>query len=120
MHFSEDDLRSALKRQDPGEGFTQRVMARVNQSESEPERAQRRVWFLRLRPALVALAAVLLLVVAIGVGYRRGQIAQQARARKAEQQAVLALRIANAKLNRVFERVNQRQQNLPKVRRESL
>ena len=32
MHFSEDDLREALKRKDPGEGFTQRVMARVNQA----------------------------------------------------------------------------------------
>ena len=120
MHFSEDDLRSALKRQDPGEGFTQRVMARVNQSASTPERPLHRVWFLRLRPALVAVAAMLLLVVGIGVGYRQEQIAQEARARKAEQQAVLALRIANAKLNRVFERVNQRQQNVPKVRRETL
>ena len=120
MHFSEDDLRGALKRQDPGEGFTQRVMARVNQGSSTPERPPRRAWFLRLRPALVALAAVLLLVAGIGVGYRQKQIAQEARARKAEQQAVLALRIANAKLNRVFERVNQRQQNIPKVRRESL
>ena len=35
MHFSEDDLREALKRKDPGEGFTQRVMARVNQSQAE-------------------------------------------------------------------------------------
>ena len=32
MHFSEDDLREALKRKDPGEGFTQRTMARVNQA----------------------------------------------------------------------------------------
>lgn len=120
MHFSEDDLRSALKRKDPGEGFTQRVMARVNQSASAPERLPRRVWFLRLRPALVAVAAVLLLVIGLAVGYRQEQMAQEGRARKAEQQAVLALRIANAKLNRVFERVNQRQQNVPKVRRESL
>ena len=35
MHFSEDDLREALKRKDPGEGFTQRLMARVNQSKVE-------------------------------------------------------------------------------------
>ena len=35
MHFSEDDLRDALKRKDPGEGFTQRVMARVEQAKSE-------------------------------------------------------------------------------------
>ena len=120
MHFSEDDLRAALKRRDPGEGFAQRVMARVNQAESTPEKPPRRVSFLRLRPALVAVAAVLLLVIGLVVGYRQEQLAQQARARKAEQQAVLALRIANAKLNRVFERVNQRQQDAPKVRRESL
>ena len=29
MQFSEDDLRSALQRKDPGPEFTQRVMARV-------------------------------------------------------------------------------------------
>jgi hypothetical protein len=120
MHFSEDDLRAALKRQDPGEGFTQRVMARVNQGSGAPEKPRRRFWLFQLRPALVTVAAVLLLVIGIGVGYRRQQIAQEARAMKAEQQAVLALRIANAKLNRVFERVNQRQQNVPKVRRETL
>jgi hypothetical protein len=120
MHFSEDDLRAALRRKHPGEGFTNRVMARVNQAGNKTERPLRRVWFLRLRPALVALTAVVLLVVGLAVGYRQEQIAQQARARKAEQQAVLALRIANAKLNRVFERVNQRQQDVPKVRRESL
>lgn len=120
MHFSEDDLRAALKRQDPGEGFTQRVMARVNQASNAPQKPPRRFWLFQLRPALVALTAVLLLVIGLAVGYRQEQIAQQARARKAEQQAVLALRIANTKLNRVFERVNQRQQTIPKVRRESL
>ena len=31
MQFSEDDLRSALQRKDPGPDFTQRVMARVAQ-----------------------------------------------------------------------------------------
>ena len=35
MHFSEDELREALKRQEPGSGFTQRVMAQVNQAKGE-------------------------------------------------------------------------------------
>ena len=39
MHFSEDELREALKRKDPGEGFTQRVMARVNQSKADDSSA---------------------------------------------------------------------------------
>ena len=42
-------------------------------------------------------------------------------AKEAEQQAILALRITNAKLNRVFQRVrDSQQQNEPKIRREKL
>ena len=40
MHFSEDDLREALKRKDPGEGFTQRTMARVNQAKVNQAQAE--------------------------------------------------------------------------------
>jgi anti-sigma factor RsiW len=120
MHFSEDDLRAALKRQDPGEGFTQRVMARVNQASGAPEKPARRFWLWQLRPALAALAAVLLLVAGLGLAYRHQQTIQQARAKKAQQEAVLALRIANTTLNRVLERVSRQQANQPKVRREML
>jgi hypothetical protein len=49
MHFSEDDLRQALKRKDPDPGFTQRVMARVNQADAKSKTspaAEKRGWSL--------------------------------------------------------------------------
>src|SRR5215831_11182596 len=37
MHFSEDDLRKALKRHDPGPGFTNRVMAGISETEKKAQ-----------------------------------------------------------------------------------
>lgn len=127
MPFSEDDLRAALKRKDPGPGFTQRVMARVGQQEktaSVPGR-HRGGWLawlrpLKLHPAMAAVAAVLVLAVGSWMGYQRYQAVQLAKARQAEQQAILALRITNAKLNHVFRRVKQSEASDPKIRREVL
>lgn len=125
MHFSEDDLRAALKRKDPGEGFTQRVMARVEQSKTEgkPQPAKKSnglpAWW-RLRPAWAfAVVAALLLAFAWGgyeySEYRHEQIAkqeqqrleelkrQQQEAERARDQAILALKIARSKLNHVLE-----------------
>ena len=78
MHFSEDDLREALKRKDPGEGFTQRVMARVNQSKvrKEAQLATKRRPMESFFPGglhrpvwAMAVVAILLLVFGIG-GYQ--------------------------------------------------
>lgn len=126
MHFSEDELREALKRKEPGEGFTQRVMARVNQAQSEGAKPSATVkksngsfmaWW-QLRPAW-ALAVVAILLLAFGVaGYQYSEyrhkaemeIARQKQeqyrkeAEQAKQQAILALEIARNKLNHVLER----------------
>lgn len=143
MHFSEDDLRTALKRKDPGEGFTQRVMARVEQAKAEGKTkpANGRVngsFFMRwkLRPAWTfAVVALLLLGFAWGgyqySEYRHQQLArqqqqrieeakkQQEEAERARDQAILALKIARSKLNHVLE-----QAQIPvesdKVRRQRL
>lgn len=133
MHFSEDELRAALKRQDPGPQFTQRVMARLNravQPSKQQAAAVRPAWLSlrRLRPALAgALAMVILL--AAGLGYRQHQqeerkrLQELAMAREAERQAIVALRIANDKLNRVFQRVNDSQRagaKAPAIQKERL
>src|ERR1051326_194911 len=141
MHFSDDDLRAALKRKDPGEGFTQRVMARVEQAKAENKALPAKksngsfTWW-RLRPAwALAVAAILLLGFAWGgyeySEYRHQQIAQQERQRledlkrqqeeaeQARDQAILALKIARSKLNHVLE---QAQIPVPddKIRRQRL
>lgn len=126
MQFSEDDLRAALKPKDPGPGFTQRVMARVGQQEkSAPAVKPPRAWFawlwaLRLHPAMAAVAAVLVLAITSWVGYQQYQESKRREAMLAEQKAVEALRITNAKLNHVFRRVRQSEASEPKVRREVL
>jgi hypothetical protein len=126
MHFSEDDLQRALKRKDPGAGFTQRVMARVNQARIEGTTAPSgkakkpngsfMAWW-KLGPAW-KFAVVALLLLACSVGgyqyseYRHAKEMQMAReknaqlereAEKARDQAVLALEIARAKLNHVLQ-----------------
>ena len=131
MHFSEDDLRRALDRKDPGTAFTQRVMARIHQAEAKtagaPKKPFRLFWWpLTLRPVL---ACVIVAVLAVGawLGVRqyrqiqdRERIQENLAGERAKQQAILALRITNAKLNHVFHRVNSPQPHENKFRREHL
>jgi hypothetical protein len=141
MHFSEDDLREALKRKDPGEGFTQRVMARVNQSKAEGARqpAIKKVngkfpsWWIH-RP-MWAMAVVGILLLAFGIGgyqyseYRHAEETRLARAKqqqlqqeaeRARDQAIMALEIARAKMNHVLQHVQLQAEPNDKIRRQRL
>lgn len=146
MHFSEDDLREALKRKDPGEGFTQRTMeranqARVNQSKAEgtTQPATKRpngkflAWW-TLRPAW-AVAVVAVLLLACGIGgyqyseYRHAEEIRVARAKqqqlqqeaeRARDQAIMALEIARAKLNHVLQHAQLQAEPTDKIRRQRL
>ena len=127
MHFSEDDLRRALERKDPGTSFTQRVMARINQAEAKTHASpklrtpfQRWWWRVTLRPVL---AGAIVVVLAIGgwLGLLQYQRIQEKRAgERAKEQAIMALRITNAKLNHVFQRVNASPSHENKNRRDQL
>ncbi|HEY6273884.1 MAG TPA: anti-sigma factor [Terriglobales bacterium] len=132
MHFSEDDLKEALRRKDPGPGFTQRVIARIGQE--EPQAAGktttiklpwwRAAW--RSYPALAGALGVLVLIIGGGLGYQQYQHIQaqrRAEAQKAElakQKVVEALRITNATLGHVFRRVSEPSVGEPKIRRQTL
>lgn len=141
MHFSEDDLREALKRKDPGEGFSQRVMARVIQSKAEgtAQPATKKVngkflaWW-TLRPAwTMAVVAVLLLACGIG-GYQYSEYRHaeemriasakqqqlQQEAERARDQAIMALEIARAKLNHVLQHAQLQAEPDDKIRRQRL
>lgn len=136
MPFSEDDLRQALQRKDPGPGFTQRVMARIVQTKETNSRTEQRKrltwrgWTWKLRPALIGALAAVLLVIGGGLGYQEYERIQEKRleaqkledrkAREAEEKVILALRITNAKLNHIFKRVNESGAPGPKIRRQSL
>lgn len=143
MHFSEDDLREALKRKDPGEGFTQRVMARVNQAQSEgkpglvkPEKKSNGsfiAWWIH-RPAW-AMAVIAMLLLACGIGgyqyseYRHAEEMRIARAKqqqlqqeaeRARDQAIMALEIARAKMNHVLHHAQLQAEPNDKIRRQRL
>ena len=133
MHFSDDDLRAALRRKDPGPGFIQRLMARIEQAEArsaiQPGRQTRSflgIWPFKLRPALVSggMAAVLLAGSWLGLqqyeSVQRRKQAEMATAEKARQDAILALQITRAKLNQVFQRAKYLRGPGPEVRRKSL
>lgn len=125
MHFSDDDLKAALRRKDPGPEFTERVMATIA---SRPQQADGKVrprgtwWPFRFSPVLAGAVAafVLVLVGWLGIANYHEQKIKIAQAEKARQEAILALRITNAKLNHVFRRVNQQEAPQPKIRRQSL
>lgn len=137
MPFSEDDLRKALKRRDPGPEFTQQVMARLKQPEAERnvrvEQKHRKGFFwlrrMRFAPA-VGFALALVLLIGAWVGYQSYQHHQQEvrsiqqqremEAKRAEQQAILALRITSEKLNHVFQKVNGAVPPEDKIRRQRL
>ncbi len=139
MHFSDEDLRAALKRKDPGEGFTQRVLARVNQLESEGKKqpAQKKsrlfwTWW-KLHPAWTAALAVALLFSFAFGGYEYSEyrhhedirIAQENQQRleeaeRARDQAIRALEIARSKLNHVLERAQLPVEENDKIRRNRL
>ena len=135
MPFSEDDLRHALKRKDPGPEFTERVMARVKQKEKARQASPRSKfnWLsaFRFSPAMVAASIAVVLLLGAWIGYQSYQrnqeqariekLQREAEERKAEQQARLALRIASQKLNHVFQTVSvETQQQDEKIRRERL
>ena len=146
MHFSEDDLREALKRKDPGEGFTQRTLIRVNQTRvnqakaegpAQPAAKKRNGKFLAwwmLRPAWTV-AIVALLLLACGIGgyqyseYRHAEEMRVARAKqqqlqqeaeRARDQAIMALEIARAKMNHVLQHAQLQVEPNDKIRRQRL
>ena len=92
----EDELRAALRREDPSPDFARRVVARA-QSSARPARVfPRMVW---------AMALAALLVVGFSATYEYRQM----KAERATRDAVIALRIAADKLNIARDRVLRRE-----------
>jgi len=95
----EDHLREALRREDPPEGFAERVIQRAG-SFGAPVRVvapqrKRFVWF----PAVSFAAAAAGVVLSVSVEYRHKQEEEAGR------QAMTALRIASQKLSLVRDKV---------------
>lgn len=94
----EDELRAALRREDPSLGFTQRVIAQARSSRAPKPAGRRMIW-------AAALAAML------AVGFTGAYEYRQMKAEKATRDAVMALRIAAEKLNMARDKVSRREEN---------
>lgn len=94
----EHELRQTLKRQEPSEGFAERVIERAGPAETAFQRAApKRRWLLWPSASFAAAAAAL--VLSLTMEYRHRQEEEAGR------QAILALRIASQKLNMARDKV---------------
>jgi hypothetical protein len=103
----EEELKQALKREDPGADFTARVLAKCTQAD---ERAEHSFWRVSwLMPAWrVGAVAAGLIVLAGGTAYEHHQ--HEVKGMAAKRQLLLAMRIAGTKLQEVQERVKESEQ----------
>jgi len=92
----EDELRAALRREDPSLGFAKRVVARAQSRRAPRKTMPRFIW-------AVAIAAMLV------IGLTATYEVRQMKAERAGRDAVLALRIAADKLNSAREKVVRRE-----------
>jgi hypothetical protein len=112
MSSFDDELKSAVRRQDPPQGFADRIVARAaEQGTREVKPAWRDSWlkiFAQPLPLLrwAAVAAVAIALVLGGVHYRNVQ-RERARGEAAKERLLLALRIAGNKLQLARTRVDQ-------------
>jgi hypothetical protein len=98
MSNLEDDLRIALRREEPPADFTERVLARLNQPPAEPTWRER--WAVLMRPPRlqwVAVAVIVSVVIPAGVQYRKGE--------RAKEQLLFAVRVAGTKLHQAQRKV---------------
>jgi hypothetical protein len=102
MRNMDDELRNALRREEPPQGFADRVLERA--ACGEVQQRQTRRPFVRW-----AAAAIIVASVAGGVQYRAVQQAREDRIKgeAAKEQVVQALRIAGSKLQLVQAKVKE-------------
>jgi hypothetical protein len=94
----DDELRAALRREDPSPGFAQGVVARAKTKPAPQSWFPSQSWFPRMMWA-TALAAILVIGFAGVSEYRERQ------AERAARETVMALRIAAEKLNMARDKV---------------
>lgn len=99
----EDELRKALRRESPPDGFAERILARSAQA--APAKRSRRwsVWF-GTRSLRWAVATMCVVLAGAGIEYWKEQ-KERARGEAAKAQLMLALRITGSKLQFVQHKI---------------
>jgi hypothetical protein len=127
-HF-DDELKRALRREEPSPDFTDRVMARLAELQKREKPKEKADWLRRLTEffqppqmkwtrrapqmkwAMAGAMAVLMVIAGFGVHYRREnerrRLAEIAEGERAKEQVMLAMRIAGAKLNVAQKKVRE-------------
>jgi len=112
MNRFDEELKLALRREEPSPDFTDRVMARIAELQRQEKPREKTDWLRklmeffqppRMKWAMAGAMAVVLLIAGFGVhrsreNERRRQ-AEIAEGERAKEQVMLAMRIASAKLN---------------------
>ena len=112
MNHFDDELRHALRREEPSPDFTDRVMARIAELQKQEKPREKTDWLRkvveffqppRMKWAMAGAMAVVLLIAGFGVHRsrenERRRLAEIAEGERAKEQLMLAMRIASAKLN---------------------
>jgi len=112
MNRFEDELKLALRREEPSPDFTDRVMARIADLQRQEKPREKLDWRRRLleffqpprmKWAMAGAMAGLLLIAGFGVHRSREnerlRLAEIAEGERAKEQVMLAMRIASVKLN---------------------
>ena len=112
MNRFDEELKLALRREEPSPDFTDRVMARIAELQKQEKSREKTDWLRRLMEffqppqmkwAMAGAVAVVLLIAAFGVHRsrenERRRLAEIAEGERAKEQVMLAMRIASAKLN---------------------
>lgn len=121
MSRLENELRSALSREEPSPDFTDRVMARIQSlpAKTEQEKREKIDWLskiiaifepFQLKWAMAAALAILMLFTGLSLHrYRENQrmLAEIAEGERARQQVLLAMKLTSEKLNFAHRKVQQ-------------
>jgi hypothetical protein len=107
MSNLEDNLKIALRREEPSEDFTDRVLARLKQPAPAEPRWRERLAVLMRPPRLqwVALAVILSVMLPVANLQYRKELAYRAEGERAKQQLLFAVRVAGTKLHQAQRKV---------------
>jgi hypothetical protein len=106
MSNLEDDLRLALRREEPSPDFTERVLARLSEPPAVPTWRQR--WAVLMRPPRLqwaAVAVVLSVLIPAGTVQYQKELRYRAEGERAKAQLLFAVRVAGSRLHQAQRKV---------------
>jgi hypothetical protein len=106
MSNLEDDLKIALRREEPSADFAARLLARLNQPPAEPTWRERLAVLMRPpRLQWVALAVIVSVMLPVSVVQYRKELAYRAEGERVKEQLLFAVRVAGSKLHQAQRKV---------------